>query len=217
MCCPGIVSRPAGTLSLRLLICTVALYFPPCQARVPRPQAVSQLSTAWVGVILQKPSQAPGWFEGWSSAWGHCWGGDRCGCHCAVPVVLILAEACGDFPPSPQLLYLPPFKRLLSFCLPFTTQPIFNFGVGGGEEGLRVVVSPLSPLFLPALLWGMTSLFCPPCSHLSHLSSPAPLTFFLLSGSLSLSPISLSHRCPLLGTLPTTVTTVPAWNGFTRW
>lgn len=67
---------------------------------------------------------------------------------------LILAEACRDFPPSPQLLYLLLLRRLLSFCLPFTTQPIFNFGVGGGEKGSLMVAFPFSFSFVSFLFAG---------------------------------------------------------------
>lgn len=98
----------------------------------------------------------------------------RLPCRC---LPLILAEACGDFPGVPSSFTSSLFRRLLSFCLPFTTQPIFiTCSIVGGEEGRRQGVFFLS-FFVSFLLRPSSRgprLFCPPRSPPVLSSRPLP-------------------------------------------
>jgi len=100
------------------------------------------------------------------------------------------AEARGDSPHSDSpsthdcLLY----RRLFSFCLPFTTSPIFNFQPGGREGRWAGDGWAHSPS--PCL---SSSLFSP-TSVLTHRQCPNLPRLLLVSGS----PFSLAHSTLLL-------------------
>lgn len=114
----------------------------------------------------------------------------RLPCRC---LPLILAEACGDFPGVPSSFTSSLFGRLLSFCLPFTTQPIFNLQHCG--RGGRAQAGCFFPLLLclissPALLPGS-----PPV-----LPSPQPSCPVLSASASQRSVLLPPTNCsPLLG------------------
>lgn len=83
------------------------------------------------------------------------------------------------------------FRRLLSFCLPLTAQPIFNFQHWG--RGARAQALAFSPPFSFASVLRPSSqgprLFCPP--HSPPVLSSRPFT----ASRLSVLLLSHPHRC----------------------
>lgn len=106
-----------------------------------------------MGLIILRPSRAPAGLKDDPRPGVTAWEGRD-----AAASVLSLSfssslrpgglssQSPAPLPPSP--------RRLLSFCLPFTTQPIFNFGIGGGEEGSLMVAFLFSFSFVTFLLAG---------------------------------------------------------------